>query len=276
MLSAVLAGLVVGALLSGRNGSSAPIPSYSNAVVADDPVGYWPLDEPLGARRAQPLVGDLRGTYVRTGITGGVANRGRTFDGRDSFVAIPDSPLWSQPTAGALTVEFWMRPSVLTFPVEEGSGYVWILGKGTPGNQEWGFRMYGKDNTENPPRENRISFYAYSPEGGQGAGAYFQDQIKPGKWIYVVGELTAEGVAIYKNAVFRQGPPAKATMYADPAYNVKPTDGNAPLRIGTRNLHSFFEGAIDEVAIYPYLLSQAQIRRHYRAALRANPRLATG
>ena len=96
------------------------------------------------------------------------------------------------------------------------------------------------------------------------------------RWLYLVGELTSEGVKLYENGVLRQGPPAKATLYANPAYDVHPTNGAAPVRLGTRNFHSFFEGDLDEVAIYPYLLSDAQIRAHFRAALRANPRLRVG
>jgi hypothetical protein len=247
--------------------------AYARAVLADRPVGYWRFDDAPASRKARPAAGQIAGTYVRTRTVAGVAGSARAFDGRSSFVAIASSPAWSQSTTGRLTVEFWLRPDALEFPREEGSGYVWILGKGEPGRQEWAFRMYGRNNTEDPPRGNRISFYAYSPSGGQGAGAYFQDDVVPGRWIYVVGELTPTGVKIYRDAVLRQGPPAPATLYGNPAYNVHPAHGSAPLRVGTRDFHSFFEGAVDELALYPYLLSQAQIRRHYAVALRANPAL---
>jgi Concanavalin A-like lectin/glucanases superfamily len=127
--------------------------------------------------------------------------------------------------------------------------------------------MYGRDNRESPPRANRIAFYAYNPAGGEGAGAYFQQPVVAGRWIYVVGELTPTGVRIYRDGVFEQGPPSPATLYADPAFNVTPRHGTAPVRVGTRNAGSFFAGAVDELAIYGTLLTPRQIRQHYRAGL---------
>jgi hypothetical protein len=69
----------------------------------------------------------------------------------------------SSRTTGVQTVEFWMRPDRLVFAEEEGSRYVWVVGKGTTGSQEWAFRMYGTDNDESPPR-GRL------PPGGAGRG----------------------------------------------------------------------------------------------------------
>ncbi|MBT2594538.1 LamG domain-containing protein [Arthrobacter sp. ISL-72] len=44
---------------------------------------------------------------------------------------------------------------------------------------------------------------------------------------------------------------------------IGPTRGDAPLRIGTSNLESFFEGGVGKVAVYDKELTQAQIVRHY-------------
>ncbi len=243
--------------------------NYARTVITDHPVGYWQLNDPPGAPRARASAGGVDGYYHGNAATttGGTGSRHR-FDGVLDYVSVPNRPAWSQPTTGALTVEFWMRPRWLVFPHEEGSGYVWILGKGEPDQHEWGFRMYGADNHESPPRGNRIAFYAFNPVGGEGAGAYFQDTVIPGRWIYIVGELTLTGVKIYRNGVLRQGPPAAATLYA--SYQVSMRHGFAPLRIGTRNKKSFFAGAIGDVAIYPYLLSDSRIRAHFRAGAAAH------
>jgi hypothetical protein len=48
-------------------------------------------------------------------------------------------------------------------------------------------------------------------------------------------------------------------------YDVDPQAGNAPLRIGTRDNDSYFEGAIGKVAVYDRLLSSAQIAATYSA-----------
>ena len=268
--------LLVCASAAGAPASRSPThpDRYAQAVLAAHPVGYWHFDDPTASRRAASAGSGPAGRYVRTRRVGGVVGSARAFDGLSSYLTIPDSPAWSQPATGALTVEFWMRPKRRVFPREQGSGYVWVLGKGEPGRQEWGFRMYGLGNRESPARGNRIAFYAFNPQGGEGAGAYFQDPIVPGRWLYVVGELTRTGVRIYRDGALRQGPPARATLYANPAYRIVPESGSAPVRAGTRNLHSFFAGAIDELAIYPRLLSGAEIRRHYRLALTEHPALA--
>lgn len=76
-----------------------------------------------------------------------------------------------------------MRPDTLQFPRVQGSGYVYILGKGTAGKQEYALRMYSYSNSENPPRPSRVSAYVFNLAGGEGSGAYFQDPVRPGTWM---------------------------------------------------------------------------------------------
>ena len=73
-----------------------------------------------------------------------------------------------------------------------------------------------------------------------------------------VGFVLDGYVAIYKNGNIR------GQVGLD-QFNVMPRAGGAPLRIGTRNLGSFFEGAIGDVAIYDYALTPGQISRTYEA-----------
>jgi hypothetical protein len=90
-----------------------------------------------------------------------------TVTGADSYVEIASIADYSIPTTGALSVAAWMRPDTLNFPHWEETGYVYWIGKGDSGQQEWAFRMYNRDNTtENPPRPNRSSVYVFNPDGG--------------------------------------------------------------------------------------------------------------
>jgi len=50
------------------------------------------------------------------------------------------------------------------------------------GHQEWGFRFYNR----RAERSNRISAYIWNPEGQLGAGAYVEDRLTAGAWIYLV------------------------------------------------------------------------------------------
>ena len=83
-----------------------------------------------------------------------------SFNGIDSYVEVPSIGAYSVATADALTISAWMRPDALNFPQFEGTHYVHWIGKGEgagpTGQQEWAFRMYNRDHTqEHPPRPNR-------------------------------------------------------------------------------------------------------------------------
>ena len=61
---------------------------------------------------------------------------------------------------------------------------------------------------------------------------------------------------LFKNAIMRD-----QDSLLD--YNIVPNNGIAPMRIGTRQLQSFFKGAIGKVAVYDYELSSNQLQIHY-------------
>lgn len=248
-----------------------PSPDYRDAVLAKGPVGYWRLGEAICPLAADETANGYDGAYFGNPIFGapGAINddpdTAVQFTGAD-YVAIGDSEDFSQPTSGSgLTVEVWLRPDVLTFPGETTDPHVHWLGKGLAGQREWGLRFYSQDSS----RPNRISAYIWSPAGGEGAGAYFQDEIVAGEWIHVVacyepGDQDTDppaGVHIYKNGVHRLGPPSPGTLYR--SFGIVPAHGNSPLCLATRDLHSFLIGALDEVAIYPRVLSADEILDNY-------------
>src|SRR5262249_39716019 len=142
------------------------------------------------------------------------------------------------------------------------------LGKGEPKNYEWGFRFYSSKSKDRP---NRVSAYLFNPDGGLGAGAYFQDTLKAGEWMHIVacfdaGDASTKGagVHIYKNGVHRLGPPSAGALYDNPMWQIKPASGSAPVRFGTRNLKHYLVGALDEVAIYPRVLTAKEILENYQ------------
>jgi hypothetical protein len=265
--------------------------AYERAVLADGPVAYWRLGEHSG-----PVAVDATGhghngtyhghpTYGEAGAIEGDPNTAVGLHGRD-YVEIPDSVHFSQPESHhGLTVEVWMRPDALDFPGQVAhpgeDPYVHWLGKGIAGQFEWGFRFYSlhKDpgHHQLSSRPNRISAYIWNlkckDEKCEGAGAYFQDKLVIGRWIHIVacyqpGDMTdpAAGVQIFKDGQFRLGPPSSGTLYSNPEFQIMPAHGTAPLRLGTRDLGSFLRGGLDEVAIYPYVLTAQKIQEHYKIA----------
>lgn len=260
---------------------------YANTVLAKQPVGYWRLGERAGPTATDASGFGLDGTYfgspafnqagalitdqdTAVGL-GGPASR--------DFVEVcdPVSAAFSQPTSGlGLTVEVWMRPDVLTFGGETHERYIHWLGKCGPGQCEWGLRFYSQDS---PSRPNRISAYIWNPAGGEGAGAFFQDVLTPGEWIHVVavyepGDQNTDppaGVHIYRDGVHRCGPPSPGTLYR--GFGISPAHGTMPLHLGTREAAvsggaavSYLTGALDEIAIYPCVLTPDEILENFTAA----------
>ena len=120
----------------------------------------------------------------------------------------------------------------LQFSDEEGSGYVYTMGKGDPGAHEWYTRMYSEANAESRP--NRISGYAFNPAGGLGAGSYFEDTVE---------DVRVDPCRPVINSVARsaQYPPENSRITgtagrATPTrrgLQHRPQSRGAPLRIGT-------------------------------------------
>jgi len=265
------ASVAVGALAGGRAFTGGT--TYPETVLAKHPVGYWRLGESHGPDAADASGHDHYGTYHgkvffgERGAIQGDLDTAIAIARSGAYVEIANSPSFSQAASGkGLTVEAWMRPDVLTFPGETKDPYVMWLGKGENGEMEWGFRFYSRDST----RPNRISAYIWNADGGLGSGAYFQDELKAREWLHVVGvfdpgsaDNPGAGVWIYKNGQLRGSPStSRGALYS--SYSVRPRMGSAPVRLGTRDLHSFLTGGLDEVAIYPRKLTAAEVQENYR------------
>jgi hypothetical protein len=240
---------------------------YDDLVIGDTPVAYYPFNEWTLAcdHSGNNLTGVLSSELSPTTLPNG--DRALQFDGSRNYVTVSDNDKLSVSTTGKITLEAWIRPDTLQFDHQEGSGYVHWMGKGDANNQEYLMRMYSLVNSENRP--NRISGYAFNAIGGLGVGSYFQDTIVAGNWIHAVLTInTVDTSATYPmgyTKIYKNG--AQRDQDSLSSLNISPTNGAAPLRIGTRDLNSFFKGAIGKVAIYNYELTPFQILEHYQNML---------
>ncbi|HVS36325.1 MAG TPA: LamG domain-containing protein [Gemmataceae bacterium] len=242
--------------------------AYREQVLSLKPAGYWRLDEKKGPKAddasGHGRDGEYKGSpkFSEDGALHGDPDHAVGLNG-ESYIEVPSSADFSIGADG-LTVEAWVRPDRLNFPCAPHESYIHWLGKGEAGHYEWGFRFYKKDSN----RPNRISAYAWNPEGSKGSGAYFEEAVEPGQWIHVVAVFQPPGddagVLIYRDGELKKGPPDAPTLYR--SYDVTPTAGPAPLRLGTRDLDSFLRGGLDEIAIYPRCLTAEEIRKNYRIA----------
>jgi hypothetical protein len=270
-------------------GGTLPTVSYNTTILADTPEGFWDYTgtDLTGNGNNAALTASPGTTALPNG------DLAMTFNGTTQYATVATSPIFSPAPAanggntGIMCVEAWIAPSVTTFPNEE-NGYVHWAGKGDESTMaEWTCRMYGLDNTDVPYRANRISGYAYNQAGGIGVGAYFQDTVTVNAWIYYFLVLNTtpalptypDGyVKIYKG--YGTPGPTAVTMRNEQNFDsvsppISPTYGTEPVMIGTRDLHSFFEGAIGKFAIYSYELTPTQISAHYSAMYSAPVSLYT-
>ncbi|WP_010278321.1 LamG domain-containing protein [Paenibacillus senegalensis] len=246
------------AAVMGASSSSA----YDAAVLADQPKGYWPLTPGEAADYSgNSHLGVFTGSPLPAAMPNG--DIVSAFNGSSQYFTIADHDDLELTTTGILTIEAWMRPDTLQFSNQQSTGYVHWMGKGTPGQHSWAARMYSYINDENRP--NRISGYAFNLSGGLGAGSYFQDPITAGEWIHYTLVINTVDIStayptgytkVYKNGVLRD-------QDSLAGYSIVPGNGTAPIRIATRDMASFFEGAIGKVAIYDYELTSAQLLNHY-------------
>jgi hypothetical protein len=256
-------------------GTAATLSPYAKRVLSLRPVAYWRLGESRLPTAFDWSKHNHNGTYHGPAILGQIGaikndpNRAVGLHGK-SYVQIPTSDAFS--LKHGLTVEAWMRPDRLDFPGETEDPYVHWLGKGEKGRFQWGFRFYSKRRPDGTlsARPNRISAYAWNADGALGAGAYFEEPLTAGQWIHVVAVYEppgkGAGVQIYRDGVFKKGPPSSGTLYS--TFGIVPKTGTAPLRLGTRDLQSFLIGGLDEVAIYPRALTAQEIRANYGGYLR--------
>lgn len=240
------------------------ISAYDKVITTDKPVLYLPLSDISGECEDSFQKNNATQTNISQVTELPNGDFAFVFNGTDSSVTVQDKDSFSVSTTSQLTLEAWMQPNTLEFLSQEGSGYVHWMGKGEKDSYEYVARMYSYSNSENRP--NRISGYAFNPDGGLGVGSYFQDTIANGEWIYYVLVIntssTSETFPMGYSKIYKNGILQDQDNLAE--LNIIPVNGSAPFRIGTRDFSSFFEGAIGKVAIYDYELTEIQIFAHYQ------------
>jgi hypothetical protein len=142
--------------------------------------------------------------------------------------------------------------------------YMHWMGKGESNNQEYVARFYSNTDRERP---SRISGYQFNLAGGKGAGSYFEGDIHVRTWIHYVLVINANAKSRDfphgYTRIYRNGVREKTTDLIYQGTVIVPKRGNAPFRVGTRDLGTFFEGAIGKVAIYGKELRPESIKKHY-------------
>ncbi len=280
----IIVDTATGSLRFGNFALTSSSSAYNQAVLGDHPVAFWNVN-PTGSTETDLTGNGNTGTYVGGSPTTSIMPNGdqaAVFNGSTEYLTVPTNPSFSIPTAGNLTWEIWIQPTVLQFPHSDSTGsYVDPMGKCANYSPtcEWESRMYNASNSQG--RCSRLSAYVFNPSAGFGSGADWQqisacNVIQAGQWLHIVGEYTTlsqpadcpassfpGSINIWVNGVL-WNQAAHNTTGCMSQFSVAPKANNSPLNIGTMATDTWFEGAIAKVAIYNYLLTQTQINNHYQ------------
>jgi hypothetical protein len=213
---------------------------------------FYPLNQVTGS---DDVIGNDDGTNHGAEFT----DQGAVFDGH-SYIRIPDNDDFSVTTTGKLTVVALLTIKDWHGSDPESTQYVHWLGKGKGNWHEWVFRHYVQDAPgEAAERQGRTSFYYFNPQGGLGAGSYFQDRQATTERL-IVGEVDRSQIAIWKNGVKRDDDPLSS-------FRIKPKNTPSAVRIGGLgdNAGSLI-GTVRNVAFFDRELTPEQVDSIYAAS----------
>lgn len=234
--------------LSGRTSTipTAPTDAYGNAVYQDGPDLYWRLDDATGttAKDSGPAndPGVVSGTLTPK-LDSAIGGTGSSFgfNGQDSLIA--SSQAVSNPTV--YTVETWFK----TTTTQGGK----IIGFG---DSQTGLSS-GYDRHVYMQNDGKLVFGTYT---GQLNTATSSASFNDGAWHYLVATQSSAGMQLYVDSTLVATNPQTAAQ-----------NYTGYWRIGGDNTwgsaSAYFNGQIDETAVYSTALPITRIRAHYVAAV---------
>lgn len=230
-----------------------PADAYGAAVFDDQPWAFWRLGESTGTMALDTATGQHRATYQR-GVTQNVpgvvdADSGARFDGVDDVVVSND--LIPGPTT--FSTEAWFKTTTTR------GGKIIGFGNAASGlSGSYDRHVYMQDN-------GQIVFGVY-------VGAEYKittpASLNDGVWHQVVATLSSAGMALYVDGKL-VGTNAQTGAESNTGY----------WRVGGDRTwgssSSYFQGDIDEAAVYTTALSASQVQEHYDTALQLTPPVVT-
>ena len=229
--------------VSGRLGVGASTSGYAANVAYDSPVAYWRLDEAAGPSAFDQSGTGSVGTYVggvtqsKSGAFVDDSDTSAAFDGSSGYVSEPDNPAFFN--SGLLSAEAWVKASAWS----AGS----IVNRRTTGNVG-GFTMEAT-------ASGQVQFFVYI--GGGWYSTITPAALTTGVWHHLAGTYDGASTRIYVDGQF-----SAQTAVAGVANN----PAGALLLVGKNIAGSaYFNGLIDEPAVYATSLTAARVVAHYAA-----------
>jgi hypothetical protein len=220
---------------------------YSNAVISDGPSGYWRLGE-LSGTLADDAAANNNGTYTNAPqlgqaslLPGDSANRSVRFDGVNDHVRVPSAGTLSPATN--VTVEAWIRPAALP----ASGGFASVATK----RESYSIQFNGP-RLEFTIMQAGVRQRLQAPVGAVGVNQTY----------HVVGTYDGAVQRLYIDGA----------EVANRSLTGAITTNSNFVAIGSwSGSNEFFNGTIDEVAVYTSALSPARVAAHHQAGLGGPP-----
>ena len=232
---------------AGSQGVGGATSGYAQVVLADQPLGYWRLDERNGPTAASLVDTGPSGTYARGCIfgTAGAVDAGNNaavqFDGFSCRIEFGN--VFAFEGQALFSLEAWVKPGVPDSPLgricskeDEGAG------------KHQGYALLLDGST--------VSFDRWLDDALDSANA--ASSLTQGIFSHVVATYDGTRLSVYINGQLSSSEDTTKALV-----NV-----SAPFVVGASSLSAqFFEGVLDEIAVYDTALSDERVVAHYSAGL---------
>lgn len=222
---------------------------YREVILSDNPVAYWRLGEASGTTAADEK-GSYSGTYVNgfTSVAGAVAgNAAAKLNGSSQYINCGNGTGLSF-GIGAFSVESWINAVAL------GDGSSWLHKNNGSALAQWWIRP------EVSGGNWRVRFLVASAGAGiETIAATSYGVISTGSWYHIAG--TYDGGSSGNIKIYVNGSVSATTAYAVS----RNPNNSANVEVGRFDSSTYFNGEVDEVAIYNTALSATRILAHYNA-----------
>jgi hypothetical protein len=217
--------------------------SYAAAVLADQPLGYWRLDDTnLVASDASGH--EITGTYgagVTRGVSGALADDpdpAAQFDGASGVISVGAN--FDFPANAAFSLEAWLKPALLG----DTPRHVFTKQDRQDPKQGYALLVY-----------HELTFERFVAANG----IFARFPISVDQLYHVVATYDGVTMSLYVNGTLASTATDTRTV---------PSIASAALIGATTDTFNFFSGVIDEVAVYGAALPAARVKEHFMAGQR--------
>ena len=225
-------------------------PSYSATVLSDSPLSYWRLGETSGT-----VMADSAGTNPGTAKGGVTLNQPSALASdpnpaigvvTNGYVEVKNAA--SLNFAGDFSIEAWAKPTVVN-----GVGGAIVHKGGPTGNSVWQYRLSltSSNQWRGTVYVGATAFTVTAPAAATTA------------WTYLVLTKSGSTLTLYVNG--------SAVASATATGTINTNAGVLAIGRTGASATDYFNGSIDEVAVYPAALTAARVTAHYAAAAAPPP-----